>query len=122
MTDRNDLGKIIRQQRVIKGLRLKDLSASSGVSASHLGRIERGERSPSARTLRKLAQPLGFGESELFTLAGFMAPPPSTAEKTQLGQLDPYVASVLSPEPVEVQRAVVTILSVMKSLAKASQA
>jgi len=65
---------------------------------------------------------LGFSESELFTLAGFMAPQPSTGAEKQLGQLDPYVASVLSPEPVEVQRAVVTILSVMKSLAKASQA
>ena len=116
----NDLGKILKQRRVMVPLTLQELARASGVSASHLGRIERGERYPSAHILRKIAQPLGSSESELFTLAGYLSPQPSTEaeSKAQLGQLDPYVASVLSQEPVEVQRAVINILSVMKSIAK----
>jgi transcriptional regulator with XRE-family HTH domain len=102
-------------------LTLKELAAASGVSASHLGRMERGERFPSARILRKIAKPLGATENELLTLAGYLSPQPATgAERPSLGQLDPYVAAVLSQEPLEVQRAVVTILTIMKSMAKAN--
>jgi len=115
----NDLGKILKQRRVMVPLTLQELARVSGVSASHLGRIERGERFPSAHTLRKIAQPLGSEESELLTLAGYLSPqPPSGAERPSAGRLDPYVAAVLLQEPVEVQRAIVTILSVMKSMAK----
>ncbi|GAI90862.1 unnamed protein product, partial [marine sediment metagenome] len=65
----NDLATMIRQQRVMKRLTQTQLSEMSGVSGSHLGRIERGERFPSAHILGKIAQPLGFEESELFILA-----------------------------------------------------
>jgi transcriptional regulator with XRE-family HTH domain len=103
-------------------LTLRELAAASGVSSSHLGRIERGERFPSARILRKIAKPLGSEESELLTLAGYLSPqPPTGAGKPSVGQLDPYVASVLSQEPVEIQRAVITVLTVLKSMAKGSE-
>jgi len=117
----NDLGKILKQRRVMVPLTLHELAAASGVSASHLGRIERGERFPSAHILRKIAPPLNSSEDELFTLAGYLSPHPSTGaeSKARIGQLDPYVATTLSQEPVEVQRAVVTILSILKSIAKA---
>jgi len=120
--NQENLGKIVRQQRVTMPLTLQQLAAMSGVSASHLGRIEKGQRFPSASILRKIARPLGFDEDELFTLAGYLSPqPPSIAEKN-LGyssrRLDPYVARVLAEEPVEVQRAVLGILTILKSLAK----
>ena len=119
----SDLGKILKQQRMTIPLTLQELAATSGVSSSHLGRIERGERFPSARILRKIAKPLGFDEDELFTLAGFLSPQGSgVAEERGSGyigrQLDPYVAKMLSEEPVEVQRAVIGILSVLKSVAR----
>ena len=69
----NDLGRIIKQQRITIQLTLQELAAKAGVSASHLGRIERGERFPSAHILRKIATPLGFEEDELFTLAGYLS-------------------------------------------------
>ncbi|MBI2848431.1 MAG: helix-turn-helix transcriptional regulator [Chloroflexi bacterium] len=53
-----NLGTIIRKQRVLASLTLQELATTSTVSASHLGRIERGERFPSARILRKIARPL----------------------------------------------------------------
>jgi len=118
-----DLGKILKQQRITVPLTLQELAATSGVSSSHLGRIERGERFPSARILRKIAKPLGFDEDELFTLAGFLSPQTSgVAEESSPGyttrQLDPYVARMLAEEPAEVQRAVIGILSILKSLAR----
>ena len=94
----------------------------SGVSASHLGRIERGERFPSAHILRKIAKPLGFGEDELFTLAGYLsAQSAMTAENTPSysgSGLDPYVARILAQEPIDVQRAVIGILTILKSITK----
>jgi len=118
----NDLGKIIKQQRITVPLTLQELTAKSGVSSSHLGRIERGERFPSAHVLRKIARPLGFEEDELLTLAGYLSPQPRRiAEESpgySGGRVDPYVARVLAQEPVDVQRAVIGILTILKSLAK----
>jgi len=119
----NNLGRILKQQRITIPLTLQELAVTSGVSSSHLGRIERGERFPSGHILRKIAKPLGFDEDELFTLAGFLSPQtPSVAEERSSGysgrRLDPYVAKMLSEEPIEVQRAVVGILTVLKSVAR----
>ncbi|MBU2613838.1 helix-turn-helix domain-containing protein [Patescibacteria group bacterium] len=117
-----NLGKIIRRQRVTMPLTLQQLAAMSGVSPSHLGRIEKGERFPSASILQKIAKPLGFDEDELFILAGYLSPRlPSIAEKNpeySAGRLDPYVARVLGQESVDVQRAVIGILTILKSIAK----
>ncbi len=118
----NHLGRIIKQRRVTVPLTLQELAAKSGVSSSHLGRIERGERYPSARILRKIAMPLSFEEDELFTFAGYLSPQPlSVAEASpeyRGRRLDPYVAGVLNQEPVDVQRAVIGILTILKSIAR----
>ena len=117
----NNLGKVIKQQRLMASLTLQQLASMSGVSASHLGRIERGERYPSASILRKIARPLGYGEDELFTLAGYLSPRAPRVAKADLGYsggyLAPDVARMLAAEPVEVQHAVTGILSILKSIA-----
>ncbi|MFC2057261.1 helix-turn-helix domain-containing protein [Chloroflexota bacterium] len=122
--DSNHLGGIIKQQRVSFSLTLQELAARSGVSASHLGRIERGGRFPSAHILQRIAQPLGFEEDELFTLAGYLSPQsPMIDEKSPLygnERMDPYVARVLAQEPIEMQRAVIGILTILKSIAKST--
>ncbi len=118
----DNLGKIIKQQRITVPLTLQKLTAQSGVSSSHLGRVERGERFPSAHVLRKIARPLGFEEDELLTLAGYLSPQPHRIAGENPGysggRVDPYVARVLAQEPVEVQRAVIGILTILKSIAK----
>ena len=119
--NRTDLGRILKQRRTMIPLTLSKLSAAAGVSPSHLGRIERGNRFPSARILHKIAQPLGFDEGELFVLADYLSSYPTVAEgepQRNLGRLDPYVTTVLSQEPEEIQRAVVVILAVLKSMAR----
>ena len=121
-SDKNYLGGIIKQQRISLPLTLQELAATSGVSASHLGRIERGERFPSAHILQKIAKPLSFEEDELFTLAGYLSPQSSKIAEDSPGyggeRLDPYVARVLAQEPIEVQRAVLGMLTILKSIAK----
>jgi len=118
MNDKIDLARVIKQQRAMMGLTLEELSDASGVSPSHLGRIERGERFPSARILSKIAKPLGTSEVQLFASAGYMREKPSVGSEALLGGLDPYVAKVLEQEPVEVQRTVIAILTILKSLTK----
>lgn len=116
----NNLGETIKQRRLTMSVTLRELAAGSGVSTAHLGRIERGERFPSARILRKIAKPLGFEEDDLFRRAGYLSPRSSTQgdSETHAEGLDHYVASVLSQEPVEMQRTVIGILSILKSIAR----
>ena len=119
------LGEILRFQRLSIPLTLRELSTISGISSSHLGRIERGNRVPSASTLRKIAEPLGFEVSELLTLAGYLPPSSSGQEKENSNysseQLDPYVKRILSQEPVEVQHTIISILSILKTIAQATK-
>jgi transcriptional regulator with XRE-family HTH domain len=118
----NGFGQIIRQRRVMIPLTLQKLAKMSGVSSSHLGRIERNERFPSAAILKKIAKPLDFEEDELFILAGYLSPQPNTIAEAQPGynnsRLDPYVANLLAQEPVEMQHAVLSILSILKNVTK----
>lgn len=74
MSSKQNIGKIIREQRKSVPLSIPRLSTLSGVSVSHLGRIEQGLRQPSTRTLQKIAKPLGFDLDELLTIAGFLSP------------------------------------------------
>jgi transcriptional regulator with XRE-family HTH domain len=95
------------------------LGMASGVSASHLTRIENGQRFPSAKVLRKIAPHLRIGDIELLSLAGYV----SADGYEVLGnpdhtKLDPHVVTLLSQEPVEVQRAVISILSMVKYIAE----
>jgi len=86
-------------------LTLREIATMSGVSSSHLGRIERRERFPSATILQKIAKPLNFEEGELLCLAGYLSPQATgiAEEKADYSgrQLDPYVSQILSQEPVE---------------------
>ncbi len=116
-TASREVGKTLKQQRLMIPLTLRELAAKSGVSASHIGRVERGERFPSGHILRKIAKPLDLDESLLLTIAGFLSPE-SSGESSEAyhiyKQLDPYVAKVLSEEPVEIQRTVVVFLTILK--------
>jgi len=123
--NRADVGKILKERRLMVPLTLRRLATMSGMSPSYLGRIERGERFPSASILRRIAKPLGFQESELFSLAGYLSSPSAGVEEEKTEyvgrKLDPYVSRVLAGEPVEVQRTVIGILSILKSIARASK-
>ena len=98
MTEIQNLGIVVKQQRNRLGLTLVDLASKSGVSISHLSRIEKAQRYPSVSVLRKIAKPLGLEEEELFNLAGYIPsehPTSSDFEKPKLlAELDILVNRV----------------------------
>ncbi len=67
------LGQILRKRRKERGLSLVKLGKVSGLHHAHIARLERGQRFPTGRTLRKLAKPLGFSELQLLKAAGFIS-------------------------------------------------
>jgi len=105
---------------------IAELAAKSGVSSSHITRIERGERNPSGMVLRKLAEPLGMAQEELFTIAGYLPQPAKAmgdAKHTNYaGRLDPDIARFLAREPRSVQRSVIPLIRIIENLGKASRA
>ena len=74
MSSKQNIGKIVREQRKRVPLSLNQLSKISGVSVAHLGRVEQGQRAPSPHTLQKIAKPLGFDLNELLIMAGYLSP------------------------------------------------
>ena len=56
----------IREIREKKGLSQKKLSKLSGVSSSHIGYLENGEREPTISVLYKIAKALNVDIKELF--------------------------------------------------------
>jgi len=108
--DDNNLGEIIKQRRISAPFSLTGLSRATGVSTGHLSRIEKGQRNPSARVLHKLAESLGFSESELFVLAGYMGDQYSTKSSSSSGRLQPFVPRILSKESIKRIHSVTTAL------------
>jgi transcriptional regulator with XRE-family HTH domain len=84
---KHNIGRIIREHRKSIPLSLEQLSSVSGVSVSHLGRIETGERVPSPGVLQKIAKPLNFDLMELLVGAGYLSPEPSNLYKEQRNKL-----------------------------------
>lgn len=114
----NHLGEILKQRRLMIPMTLLELASASHVSSSHIGRIERGERYPSARTLKRLSEPLRIEEAELMSLAGYLSRDMPVDPENISTQLDPYVSMVLSQEPINTQRLTVSVLILLKGLAK----
>lgn len=50
-----NLGEFIRERRMGELLTIKEAARLTGVSASHISRIERGERHPSTAVMNRLA-------------------------------------------------------------------
>jgi transcriptional regulator with XRE-family HTH domain len=95
----------VRELRAAKGLSLEALAAHSGVSRSMISLIERGESSPTAVVLEKLATALGVMLASLFdTPAAAQAPAsPVVRRADQVQWQDPasgYLRRNISPPGV----------------------
>jgi len=60
-----DLGKRITKLREAAGLSVQELADKVEVSRMHIYRIERGENAASIIVLRRIADALGFGLSDI---------------------------------------------------------
>jgi transcriptional regulator with XRE-family HTH domain len=117
--NKTELSRWLRSRRRSLGLSIAQIATQTGISSSHLTRIETGARFPSARTLAKLSGPLGIETVDLMVLAGFLHT--NKNGKTKRGshhdtRLDPLVVEVLAQENFEVQRMVITILKMLKTM------
>lgn len=91
----------VRELRATQGLTLDQLAARSGVSRSMISVVERGESSPTAALLDKLAAGLGVTLNALFEASRGAEPPSPLARRAaQPEWQDPdsgYVRRALSP-------------------------
>ena len=97
------LAERLRKLRASLGLSLDGLASRSGVSRSNISLIERGESSPTAVVLDRLATALGVSLAELFSAApaSGATPAPLARAAEQPVWTDPasgYVRRKLSPD------------------------
>jgi len=94
----------VRELRAAKGLSLEALAAKSGVSRSMISLVERGESSPTAVVLERLATGLGVMLASLFDTPAAQAPAnPVARHADQLQWQDPasgYLRRNISPPGV----------------------
>jgi len=94
----------VRELRAAKGLSLEALAAKSGVSRSMISLVERGESSPTAVVLERLATGLGVMLASLFDAPAAQAPAnPVARHADQLQWQDPgsgYLRRNISPPGV----------------------
>lgn len=94
----------VRELRLAQGLTLEQLSDRCGVSRSMISVVERGESSPTASLLDKLAAGLGVNLSALFEAPQVGAVSPLARREAQPEWRDPasgYLRRNLSPPGVE---------------------
>ncbi len=69
------LGRIIRAQREMASLPMRQFAAAVGISNPYLSQIERGLRAPSDSVLSAIAESLETSVQRLYQEAGFVEPP-----------------------------------------------
>jgi transcriptional regulator with XRE-family HTH domain len=72
------LGAIIRRQRELAEISMRQLSATAGISNPYLSQIERGLRLPSEQVLSAIAESLQTSADALYSAAGYVPESPPT--------------------------------------------
>ena len=83
--DQLKLGEIIRRQRELAALSMRQVAAMAGISNPYLSQIERGLRAPSEEVLRAIAESLDVSAD----LLRGDKPEDASAEVIEAIQLDP---------------------------------
>lgn len=85
MSDRTagTLGEIIRQQRELAELSMRQFAQLAGISNPYLSQIERGLRAPSEQVLDGIANALKVSTDVLYQQAG-MSPPGDEGESSEV--------------------------------------
>ena len=89
-----ELGPMLRRLR--GGTSLREIQRLTGISNSYLSQIEKGERRPGPRVLRRLAALYGVGVQPLLLKAGFLeseGEEPDFDEATDVERAYQYVLS-----------------------------
>lgn len=84
------LGRIIRAQRELAELPMRQLAAAVGISNPYLSQIERGLRAPSDAVLNAIAESLETSVDRLYDDAGFVEPDPGDGAASP-GDLEAHI-------------------------------
>ncbi len=76
-TPERAFGAALRQLRRARGLSQEGLALAAGYDRSYIGEVERGEKSPSLRTVFRLARVVGVSPSALIAAAEAQLTPPA---------------------------------------------
>lgn len=69
--DENKFGDFLRKYRKENKYSLREMSDKTGISFSHLSKIERGEYNPSKNTVEIISNKLNLDENKLLIMAGY---------------------------------------------------
>ncbi len=68
-----EIGTLLRNLRLRRGLSQFDLASASGINNSYLSRIENGERRPSPKILKKFSEILNYPYDDLVVTSGILS-------------------------------------------------
>src|SRR5215207_10156750 len=102
------LGEIIRRQRELSELSMRQFATLAGISNPYLSQIERGLREPSERVLEAIASALQVSADTLYEQAGMtIGEEPATGAVEQAVREDPRLTGRQRQALLEVYRAFV---------------
>lgn len=89
------LGEIIRQQRELAELSMRQFAELAGISNPYLSQIERGLRAPSEQVLESIAKTLRLSADALYEQAGVPAPGEQADDSAVLDAIaaDPHLTA-----------------------------
>jgi transcriptional regulator with XRE-family HTH domain len=105
------LGEIIRQQRELAELSMRQFAELAGISNPYLSQIERGLRAPSETVLDSIARTLKVSADALYKQAGVPPPGSEPADNAVLGAIaaDPRLTARQRAALKEVYEAFVAV-------------
>jgi transcriptional regulator with XRE-family HTH domain len=102
------LGEVIRSQRELSALSMRQFATLAGISNPYLSQIERGLREPSDRVIDAIAAALEVSAATLYEQAGVtLGEEPETGAVEQAVREDPRLTGRQRQALVEVYRAFV---------------
>jgi transcriptional regulator with XRE-family HTH domain len=109
------LGRVIREQRKLAELSLRDLAARTNVSNPYLSQLERGLHEPSVRVVKAIATALNMSAEALMVQAGMLDEPADAAPA-------PSVIDAVRADPLLSDEQKSALLTVYRSYIQESRA
>ena len=112
----NKVGKYLKSLRQGMGISQHKLAHITGLSVSHICRMEKGNRLPSGTVIVELSRAFGLDEKELLAMAGYLEAKPGSGKveprRYLEANIDPFVVYTLAQETPEVQRQIIEVLQI----------
>jgi transcriptional regulator with XRE-family HTH domain len=112
------LGELIRSQRRLANLSLRELAERTNVSNPYLSQIERGMHEPSVRVLRSIARALNVSAETLLAQAGLLE---HDDDITGHGEHGPDTESCIRADPALSDSQKQALLAVYRSYVAANR-